>query len=78
MPFIEYMCRYCGAKMLRSAQSGKPSPGKCPRKTGDRPHSWIINRRLSQPRGCEGINIYGGKGDAHGSFYRMGLQKMRI
>ena len=46
MPFIEYMCRYCGAKMLRTAQSGRPSPGKCPRKTGDKPHSWVINRKL--------------------------------
>lgn len=45
---IEYMCRYCGAKVIRYATQGKPLPGKCPRKSGDKPHSWTVNRRLER------------------------------
>lgn len=44
--YIEYQCRYCGKKERRPASQGRPNPGSCPRKTGDKPHSWIINRRL--------------------------------
>lgn len=43
---IEYMCTYCGKKETRSPSMGRPEPGKCPRKNGDKPHSWVINRRL--------------------------------
>lgn len=47
---IEYMCSYCGTKTTRSATSGRPDPGTCPRKpkTKDgrgKPHSWVINRK---------------------------------
>jgi len=41
----EYMCSYCGRKVIRSNTSGRPQPGKCPRKTGDKPHSWRINKK---------------------------------
>lgn len=43
---IEYMCSYCGQRKTRRASFGKPEPGKCPRKNGDRPHSWVKNRTL--------------------------------
>lgn len=43
---IEYMCTYCGRRVTKSKSNGRPDPGKCPRKTGDRPHSWTINRRF--------------------------------
>ncbi len=43
--WIEYMCTACGKKETKSATTGRPMPGKCPRKTGDRPHSWVINRK---------------------------------
>lgn len=42
---IQYMCSYCGAKVWRTASSGRPQPGKCPRKDGDKPHSWRINKK---------------------------------
>lgn len=44
---VEYMCSYCGRKEPRKADSGKPLPGKCPRKTGDKPHTWKVNRKFT-------------------------------
>lgn len=43
---IEYICSFCGKKTTMNAQMGRPQPGKCPRKTGDKPHSWRKNRVL--------------------------------
>ena len=43
---IEYMCIYCGKKTIKSQALGRPEPGKCPRKNGDRPHTWRINRKI--------------------------------
>ena len=43
---IEYMCSYCGRKMIRADWAGRPDPGTCPRKTGDKPHSWRKNREI--------------------------------
>lgn len=43
---IEYMCSYCGKKERRGGSSGRPLPGKCPRKQGDRPHTWVINKKI--------------------------------
>ncbi len=43
---IEYMCRVCGKRTQRNANEGRPLPGKCPRKNGDKPHSWVVNRRF--------------------------------
>ena len=43
---IEYMCSYCGMRKIRGKEAGRPEPGKCPRKKGDKPHSWRINRKL--------------------------------
>ena len=43
---IEYMCTYCGKKEIRTPSMGRPQPGKCSRKNGDKPHSWVINRKL--------------------------------
>ena len=43
---IEYMCSHCGQKVMRTATSGRPNPGTCPRRTGDRPHVWVVNRRI--------------------------------
>lgn len=44
--FIEYKCSYCGKLETRGKNSGRPYPGTCPRKTGDKPHSWIINKKI--------------------------------
>jgi hypothetical protein len=44
--FIEYQCRYCGRKERKAVGFGRPNPGTCPRKTGDKPHSWVINKKL--------------------------------
>ncbi len=43
---IEYMCRYCGTKKVSSVRNGRPQPGRCPRKKGDQPHTWVVNRKL--------------------------------
>lgn len=40
---IEYMCSHCGKKETRFVSMGKPQPGKCPRRQGDKPHVWTIN-----------------------------------
>ena len=42
---VEYKCSYCGRTETRGGMSGRPDPGKCPRKTGDKPHSWVINKK---------------------------------
>ena len=41
---VEYMCSYCGRKEIKFKKNGRPLPGKCPRKQGDKPHSWRKNR----------------------------------
>lgn len=43
----EYICSYCGQKKTRSELQGRPMPGKCPRKQGDKPHSWRKNRTIN-------------------------------
>mgnify|MGYP007070727044 CR=1 FL=1 len=48
MKSIEWMCSHCGKKELRSENNGRPQPGKCPRKTGDRPHTWVKNRTIGK------------------------------
>ena len=42
---IEYICTYCGKKTVRAGNQGRPVPGKCPRKTGDKPHTWVVNKK---------------------------------
>ena len=41
---IEWMCTTCGKKEVKSKTGGRPMPGKCPKKKGDRPHTWEKNR----------------------------------
>lgn len=43
---IEYICSYCGRKEVRPATTGKPALGKCPRKQGDKPHTWTVNKKM--------------------------------
>jgi len=48
---VEYMCSYCGKKVVKNIKSGRPDPGTCPRKgktkTGKTsPHSWRVNRKF--------------------------------
>lgn len=43
---IQYMCRYCGKKQTMLQTVGRPMPGKCSRRKGDMPHSWIRNREM--------------------------------
>ena len=38
-----WICTCCGKKTARSASAGRPDPGRCPRKSGDKPHSWVKN-----------------------------------
>lgn len=42
---IEYMCTYCGHKQTRKSTVGRPMPGHCPRRNGNQPHRWVINRK---------------------------------
>lgn len=42
--FVEYMCTHCGRKEVRPKTGGRPMPGKCPRKEGNKPHTWVKNR----------------------------------
>jgi len=51
IPNVEYMCRWCGARITKLSTSGRPQPGNCPRRPKNRmgkpqPHSWVINRRF--------------------------------
>lgn len=43
---IEYICTYCGMKIIKGKEAGRPNPGKCPRKEGNKPHCWRINRKM--------------------------------
>ena len=43
---IEFMCTHCGKKERRNNTMGRPQPGKCPRKPGNQPHSWVVNRTM--------------------------------
>lgn len=43
---IEYICTYCGRTVAKAVVLGRPLPGKCPRKEGNRPHTWRINREI--------------------------------
>ncbi|WP_172794607.1 hypothetical protein [Acetivibrio ethanolgignens] len=43
---IEYMCTYCGRRSCKKEGAGRPLPGKCPRRSGDQPHRWVVNRKL--------------------------------
>jgi len=42
---IEYMCTYCGKKVARTVNGGRPDPGKCPRRQREQVHRWVINRK---------------------------------
>ena len=42
--YIEWMCTHCGKKQSVTENRGRPLPGKCPRKQGDKPHTWVKNR----------------------------------
>jgi len=48
---IEYICTWCGQKVVTFTSNGRPQPGYCPRKPRDRdgkmkPHTWTINKRM--------------------------------
>lgn len=47
---VEYVCSQCGVKRIRREGTGRPEPGRCPRKNPlsngqARPHTWVINRK---------------------------------
>ncbi len=44
---IEYMCKYCGRKEVKTSLQGRPMLGTCTRRNGNGPHVWIKNRELS-------------------------------
>ncbi len=41
----EYMCTHCGAKISHHSDCGRPSPGRCPRRSNGQPHRWVVNRK---------------------------------
>jgi hypothetical protein len=43
---VEYICIYCGKRVMKGKNAGRPEPGQCPRKQGDKPHSWRLNRKI--------------------------------
>jgi len=43
---MQYICTYCGKKVLRHKEMGRPDPGKCPRRKGDMPHRWVKNKEM--------------------------------
>ena len=43
---FEYMCTQCGKKQWRSSNAGRPQPGTCPRREGNKPHTWVKNREM--------------------------------
>ena len=43
---VEYMCTYCGKKEARPKNTGRPMPGRCPRRNGDMPHRWVKNKEF--------------------------------
>ena len=43
---IEYMCSHCGKKETRFVSMGRPQPGKCPRKNGDKPTLGLLIANL--------------------------------
>ena len=48
---IEYMCSWCGKRIVKTAIVGRPEPGQCPKKGKTRdgkmkPHTWVINRKF--------------------------------
>ena len=43
--FIQYQCSWCGKTETRPVNMGRPNPGKCPRKDGNKPHTWVINKK---------------------------------
>ena len=46
----EYMCSWCGERIIRFSSVGKPLPGDCPRRkmaNGTyKPHVWVVNRKF--------------------------------
>lgn len=43
---VEYMCSYCGKKQVKTVNMGRPLPGTCPRRNGNMPHRWLINKKF--------------------------------
>lgn len=43
---VLWSCTWCGAKEMKASIFGRPQPGKCPRKNGDRPHTWVKEREF--------------------------------
>ena len=46
---VEYMCTWCGKRVIKDKRFGRPMPGICPlRSTAERkrPHVWVSNRQL--------------------------------
>lgn len=43
---IEYMCTFCGKKVRKHKNLGRPEPGYCPRRVGNQPHRWVKNREV--------------------------------
>lgn len=48
---VEYLCTWCGRKIIIASRYGRPEPGNCPRKPRNtdgkmKPHTWAVNRKL--------------------------------
>lgn len=43
----QYMCTYCGKKVVKHKALGRPEPGTCPRRVNkNQPHRWVRNKEM--------------------------------
>ena len=42
---VEYQCTWCGKRVVKIEGKGRPEPGRCPRKDGDKPHTWTVSKK---------------------------------
>ncbi len=42
---VEYMCTWCGKKVVKPVNGGRPLPGSCPKNKSGR-HVWTQNRTI--------------------------------
>ncbi|MCR5125254.1 MAG: hypothetical protein K6B43_08695 [Treponema sp.] len=40
-PSVRWVCTSCGMKQNRLKSSGRPNPGRCPRKKNGEGHTWV-------------------------------------
>lgn len=46
---VEYLCSWCGKRVMCSSTHGRPEPGVCPDRSSETrkyPHVWRVNRKF--------------------------------